>query len=158
LLRSNALETFNLFSTHEEIVAGYGIRNPLLDDDFLRFVARLPPLSLMRGGYLRGLMREAMRGLVPEDLRWRVTKGSSFWFVDGALREAGGLGSFAPLADVRMLADLRFVEPRHFRARFEEFVCSPPDGSTYEELWRVFSVEGFLRAFAAGDDRAARAA
>jgi asparagine synthase (glutamine-hydrolysing) len=147
LLGMDLLAYLPLLHLQEEVVGGYALRAPLLDDEFLRFVATVPPLSLMRGGYLRGLMREAMRGLVPEDLRLRVTKGHPYWFVEQTVDEAGGLQLFADLADVRMLADLRMVEPRPFRKLFDA-CAGRTDDADYFALWHVLSAESFLREYA----------
>ena len=147
LLGISLFRLLALIHLQEEVVGGYALRAPLLDDDFLRFVATLPPLSLMRGGYLRGLMREAMRGLVPEDLRLRVTKGHPYWFVEQTLDQGGGLRVFADLADVSMLADLRLIEPKHFRKVFDQCVERSIDAD-FTALWQVLSVEAFLRQYA----------
>jgi hypothetical protein len=132
------------------VLNGYAVRAPLLDDDFLRFAAALSPLSLLQGGYLRGLMREAMRGLVPEDLRLRETKGAWCWFVEQTLEKAGGLKLFASLADVHRLADLGLVEPRAFKKVFDEG-CRRPAEADYDELWRVLSLEAFVRECGGGE-------
>jgi asparagine synthase (glutamine-hydrolysing) len=148
LLHRLTVSPWSLARLQEEAIGGYTLRWPLLDDDFLRFAATLPPLSLMQGGRLRGLMRDAMRGLVPESLRLRETKGTFHWFIDQALEMAGGLEVLASLADVRMLADLRLVEPKPFRALFTAFRDTADDNATYADLWCVLSAEAFLRQYA----------
>jgi asparagine synthase (glutamine-hydrolysing) len=132
----------------EEDVGGYTRRDPLFDDDLLRFVARLPPLSLMRGGFLRGLMREAMRGLVPEGLRLRESKGTSYFFTEQTIAARGGLDAFGSLSDVRMLADLDLVEPSAFRRFLQGFASRAPTEANYGDVWCVLSAEAFLRAHA----------
>ncbi len=132
----------------EELVGRYTIRSPFFDDDFLRFVATIPPLSLMRGGYLRGLLREAMRGFVPENLRLRETKGTFYFFVEQALAKAGGLDVLTDLVDVRMLADLGLVEPRPFRKFFDGFRRAADDDASFADLWQVLSTEASLRQHA----------
>ena len=149
LLQSPLMAWWSVSRLQQEVIGGYAVRAPLLDDDFLRFIATLPPLSLFHGGYLRGLMREAMRGLVPEDLRLRTTKGAWCWFVDQALERAGGLRLFSALADVRNLGDMGLVEPGAFTKLFEDS-CLHPDHADHDELWRVLSLEAFLRQHAAG--------
>jgi asparagine synthase (glutamine-hydrolysing) len=146
LLRWPGFGRWSVMRLQEELVGGYTLRSPLLDDDFLRFAATLPPLSLMQGRFRRGLMREAMRGLVPEDLRLRQTKGTLYFFIEQTLALAGGLDALASLADVRRLADLGLVEPRPFREFFESFRgTATADDTDYADLWLVLSVEAFLR-------------
>jgi hypothetical protein len=125
------------------------MRAPLFDDDLLRFAATLPPFSLLRGGYLRGLMRESMRSFVPEDVRLRETKGAWYWFIQQTIDLAGGLGAFAELVDVRMLAELGLVEPAPFRALFEDSARFPM-GADYKVIWGVLSAEAFVRHHAGG--------
>lgn len=151
LLRWPTVSSWSLMRLQEEVVGGYTLRSPLLDDDFLRFAATLPPLSLMQGGFLRGLMREAMRDLVPEDLRLRKTKGTFHWFVEQTLEKAGGIDVLAGLADVRMLAHAGLVAPKPFRAFFDDFAGTSGDHAkyaNYADLWCVLSTEAFLREHA----------
>ncbi len=133
----------------QEVLGGYTMRAPLFDDDLLRFAATLPPFSLLRGGYLRGLMRESMRSFVPEDVRLRETKGAWYWFIQQTIDLAGGLGAFAELVDVRMLAELGLVEPAPFRALFEDSARFPM-GADYKVIWGVLSAEAFVRHHAGG--------
>jgi asparagine synthase (glutamine-hydrolysing) len=137
----------------EEIVTGYARRDPFFDDEFLRFAATLPPLSLMRGGFIKGLMREAIRGLVPEDLRLRETKGTSYFFTEQAIAAAGGVAVLSALADVRMLADLRLVEPGAFRRFLNGFGGPARRDANYRDVWCILSTEAFLRQYA-GESRA----
>jgi hypothetical protein len=130
-----------------ESVAGHVQRDPFLDDDFLRFVATLPPLSLIYGDYRRGLLREAMRGLLPEGLRLRETKAyfePALWQM---IEAAGGFKVLEDLADVRMMADLGLVEPRPFREHFDEIRRKPLEVG-WPRMWATLAVEAFLRQYA----------
>jgi asparagine synthase (glutamine-hydrolysing) len=132
------------FRSQEELLGGYAKSDPYVDDGFLRFVATLPPLALLHGNFRRGLLREAMRGLVPEDVRLRETKAGFTPALVRTLELLGGFGIFRHLAEVRMLADLGLVEPNAFRAAFERAAAAP----LREALWDVLpslSVEAFLR-------------
>ena len=137
-------ESLTMARAHEEIVVGHTRREPYLDDEFLRFAATLPPLSLLHGDFHRGLLRQAMRDLLPEDVRLRVSKG----FLVPALVEmvdaAGGLGALAHLTDVRALANLGLVEPRVFQHHLDDLVRRPFE-APWRPLWAVLSTEAFLR-------------
>ncbi len=50
-------------------------RYPLLDQDLLEFLISIPATQLCRPGQSRSLMRRALRGIVPDDVLWRRTKG-----------------------------------------------------------------------------------
>ena len=102
----------------------------------------------MQGGFLRGLMREAMRGLVPESLRLRETKGTFYFFVEQSIEKAGGFEVLRSLADVRMLAEVGLVEPKPFREFFDSFEKATRDGASHTDIWCVLAAEAFLRQFA----------
>jgi asparagine synthase (glutamine-hydrolysing) len=143
-LVSMPLESFFISRAQAERGGGHLQRDPFLDDDFLRFVATLPPLSLMHGDYRRGLLREAMRGLLPEGLRLRETKAyfePALWQM---VEAAGGFTALEDLADVRMMADMGLVEPRRFREHFDEIRRSPLDVG-WPRMWATLAVEAFLR-------------
>src|ERR1019366_228895 len=57
-----------------EIACGLPISFPYLDDNFARFMARVPSAALFAGARERGLLRESMEGLVPDSVRYRVDK------------------------------------------------------------------------------------
>jgi asparagine synthase (glutamine-hydrolysing) len=118
--------------------------DPFFDDRFLRFVATLPPLSLMQGGFRRGLLRESMRDLLPDMLRWRTSKASMASAIRQTIEGAGGATAFRNLADARMLGDLGLVEPRHVLSQFERS-SRTREGPPWAFLWGIFSVEAFLR-------------
>ena len=65
--------------TSQKIAAHYGIkmRFPLLDPDLLDYWYHLPPSLLRRNGQGRWLMRQAMKGILPENVRLRRDKTAS---------------------------------------------------------------------------------
>jgi len=133
---------------HQEEAAGGNIRrDPFLDDEFLRFVATLPAFSLMQGGFLRGLLRESMRGLLPERVRLRETKGYVAYAIMQMVAAAGGSRVIEDLSDVRMLADLQIIEPkpfqRHFKRILREPFCIGLGG-----FWPAIAAEAFVRQHA----------
>jgi hypothetical protein len=55
-------------------IRGHCQRSPLLDRRIVQFVLSLPPEMFVAGGWDRGLYRMAMKGLLPEKIRWRRDK------------------------------------------------------------------------------------
>ncbi len=136
--------------TQEEADGGHIRRDPFLDDEFLRFVARIPPLALMQGGFCRGLLRESMRGILPEALRLRETKAGLEPACARMVEVAGGFRIFDHLANTPMLADLQIVEPTLFRRRFDE-IAGQPLQPGWPHLWAVLAAEAFLSQHARGN-------
>ena len=83
-------------------------RHPFMDRRLIEFCLALPARQSFRDGWTRRIMREAMGGIVPEAVRWRVGKARiSPHFERGlfevnaeALRaQVGDLGPLAPYAN-----------------------------------------------------------
>lgn len=74
--------------TSSKISAAYGLQMsfPYLDRDVVGFVIRLPAALLVRGGVPKALLREAMRGVVPEEIRLRRSKGDFSAIVNAGAR------------------------------------------------------------------------
>lgn len=144
LARSPYVRQWCIARTQMEAITGCALRDPFFDDDFLRAVASIPPLELMRGDFRRGLLREAMRGLLPEEIRVRETKA----VVDPAMGRfvdaGGGFAALGSLAGVQRLADLQIAEPRAFRRVFDE-LARRPDRARWFGAWPALAVEAWLR-------------
>jgi asparagine synthetase B (glutamine-hydrolysing) len=69
---TQAMEMFNKAGA----AAGVQYEFPALDQDLLEFLMRVPGEQVASGGVHRGLLREAMRGIVPESIRQRRSKGN----------------------------------------------------------------------------------
>jgi asparagine synthetase B (glutamine-hydrolysing) len=94
---------------------GLHARHPLLDVDLIELVLGLPPELAFDARLSRPLLRESVRGLIPEDVRLRPTK-SSFDALFHELLSGGDLAAarslvLAPDAEVNA-----FVDPIRVRA------------------------------------------
>ncbi|MEX1044615.1 MAG: asparagine synthase (glutamine-hydrolyzing) [Chthoniobacterales bacterium] len=69
---------------------GLEVRAPFLDLDVVNFARRIPSSWRLRGGTTKYLLKEAARGLLPDEIIDRKKKGFGVpvgaWFRDGALR------------------------------------------------------------------------
>jgi asparagine synthase (glutamine-hydrolysing) len=134
--------------SQEESLSGCARRDPFFDEDFMRTVARLPPLALLQGDFRRGLLREAMRDLMPDEVRWRRTKAVMEPALSQMVEAAGGFRVFDGLGDVRLLADLGIAEPRAFRRSLDE-LARDPDHGRWVMIWPALAAEAFLRGASA---------
>ena len=129
----------------QEVASGLDCWDPYQDSTLIHAVGRLPRDILLAGDRWRGLLREAMRGLLPESLRLRMDKAKSERSLVRFVDALGGLASFRALASVDRLADLGVIEPARFRDAFTDFEAHPGDGPSWVTLWPVLAVESFLR-------------
>jgi asparagine synthase (glutamine-hydrolysing) len=126
---------------------GLRARHPLLDVDLIELVLALPPEHAFDPRLSRPLLRESVRGLIPDRVRLRPSK-SSF---DALFHE---LLAGADLPRVRSLllapdAEVRaFVDPERMRA--DLFDAAPPSWPWALQrwaldVWRLLTAEIWLR-------------
>lgn len=128
-----------------EQATGVMRRDPFLDVELLRFVSAIPNDRLLHGGWVRGLFRSAMRGLLPDEVRLRQTKAFFEPAFAEMLASRGGLGALEDLWDVRQLASLGLADPEAFRDAVLAVDRAPEEGG-WLGIWPALSVEAFLRS------------
>lgn len=128
------------------IAAGIARRDPYLDHPLWKSVSRLPRPWLLADGIRKGLLRRAMRGLVPESVRSRADKAD----FDGAFASMIDAPKVrAALLDLTTGGELErygIVQKQRFAAVAREFVRSPRDPFAWTTIWPALTVEAFLRA------------
>lgn len=97
--------------------SGLEMRYPFLDRELVEFSLKLPVSLRIRPGAQKWVLREAMRGVLPEEVRTRRGKGGIDARILWSLHREGGLVS-ALLRDP-ILAQLGCVDPHALRAAVE---------------------------------------
>jgi asparagine synthase (glutamine-hydrolysing) len=141
----------NEYLRHRAMIVGAEARPPLLDVDLIELVLRLPPELGFVEAIDRPLIREAIRGRVPDAVRRNAVKSNVAVYYHEPL-------SGVDLAPIRRL----LVDPRLEvgawvdRERVASLVDSPPHVgdpgwySWYSGVWKLATVEIFLRQQADG--------
>lgn len=130
------LHTF-ILEMLDKAAATFGIvpRYPFYDRRLIEFCLSLPPTQKLHDGWTRAVLRRAMEGVLPPEVRLRTTKGdpgASFFI---ALRRHGG-----PLMS-RVLAGEsgglgNYVDLVRLRAIHERFMRDAAQGEEIMELWK----------------------
>jgi hypothetical protein len=128
-------------------LVGMEMRHPFADVDLVELVLRLPHELAYDPRFSRPLVREAMRGIVPEELRLRRSKS----FFDPVQREA--LTGDLTLVD-RLLSDpeariAAYVDTEVVRRELLERAPGrheQPDRSWSIYTWRLIMLECWLRS------------
>jgi hypothetical protein len=129
-----------------EIVGGVPIARPYLDDEFLRFMARVPSRAIFAGARERGLLRESMTGCVPESLRNRMDKARPRELLADALGHVRDTPALRDLLSMRELEAVGIIDPPAFRAAFEAFTADPlRDDTAWAAMGAALSGEAYLR-------------
>ena len=125
---------------------------PFLDRDLVALLLAMPGTMQNRGGVPRAILREAMRGVLPEDVRTRTWKGD---FSDAVNR--GVSRDFGAIAEV-LTRDGQAVARGYFDP--DELVRAvatrrpPAPGDDCHDSWDLadaFGLELWLRVFFAHD-------
>lgn len=121
---------------------GIEFRHPLLDHRLMELAARLPPEQLVSGGERKFVLRNAMRGYLPESvisLRQKIIPLAIF---DRGVER--GRPVVERLLRDMMAADLGLVEPARLREGYEAYVA----GTTRDgRFWQALTLEAWLRAY-----------
>jgi asparagine synthase (glutamine-hydrolysing) len=125
-------------------------REPLLDHKLVEFAATIPPELKLRNGITKYIFKQAMRGILPDEIIDRRKQGFAIplgrWF-------RGQLGSF-----VRdLLHSTRSRQRGIFNSDYIEFLLNAHERGRNRdtELWTLISFELWCRTFL---DRAPRRA
>jgi asparagine synthase (glutamine-hydrolysing) len=120
--------------------------DPLYDDELVHFLMGVRHQALFDGGTYRGLLRRAMRGLLPESVRMRLDK-SDF---EPALAEAfWPIEDLEPLLTFASIGKAGIVDAPAFRQYLEPLFEAPRDGnngSRWLSFWPALASEAFLRS------------
>ena len=120
------------------------IRHPLLYRPLVEFALRLPPELRARPHAHRWVLREAMRGILPELVRTRVGKPGTAEYLSWTLVERQR--HLAPLLDEPILADLGLVDPVTLRHTFNDMLQHPAAGGhMLGPLLNTLAVEAWLQ-------------
>lgn len=129
---------------HRGAMCGVEPRHPILDVDVIEYVLGLPPELAWDRRWSRPIIREALAGTLPDEVRCRVTK-STF----DSIFHASVAGPDLPL--VRELLDPDRAEVAEYvdRDALRQLVASSPDpaGRTQwaMEVWRLTTAELWLK-------------
>jgi asparagine synthase (glutamine-hydrolysing) len=120
-------------------------RVPLLDHNVVEYGLSLPDRLKVRDGWSKVAVRNAMEGLVPEHVRWRKTKlgfaaPDRHWLTKDLRPQVSELIS----EDLRAS---RYIDPVALRRWYHSPEAGRANEESYLGLFRVLSVEMWMRAF-----------
>jgi asparagine synthetase B (glutamine-hydrolysing) len=148
LASSELLMGFRELYSRWEIATDIPMSFPYLDDDYVRFVGRIPSSAIFAGARERGLLRESMKDLVPDSVRYRMDKARG----DEAFAELFSAMNEYPkstdLLTMRELESLGVVDARRFRGAFRRFAADPyADPWCWRAVWGAITAEAYVRWF-----------
>jgi asparagine synthase (glutamine-hydrolysing) len=134
-----------LWSVHQEQRAGALERHdPYFTHEVAATMAAIPAETVLAGGRRRGLLREVMRGKVPDSILERSDKAIFSPAFSLFFEAAGGVKAFAEELEVRTLSRLGIVEANAFRRDAVEALSAPAEDARYGYAWTVLAAEAFF--------------
>jgi asparagine synthase (glutamine-hydrolysing) len=132
---------------HRATAAGVAAESPLYDFDLVEYCLSLPPELSYASAFSRPLAREAMRGLIPDDVRTDNVKAnfSPFCFDVLTVGDAPAIETLltAPDAELGAFVDLQWVRER-WQDRPERGPTSTMVWGTL--IWMLAAAECWLRS------------
>jgi asparagine synthase (glutamine-hydrolysing) len=120
-------------------------RVPLLDHKLVEYGLSLPDHQKIQGGFSKFAVREATRGLIPENVRMRRTKlgfaGADRRWLNGDLRP-----QVTELIEGNLRCS-RFIDPAPLRQWYRSAESRTAGEEAYGSLFRVLALEMWMRAF-----------
>lgn len=120
------------------------VRHPLLDRRLVEFGLRLPPDLIVRPYAGKWLLREAMRGLLPEPVRTRVGKGTMSELYAWSFTNQRPL--LEPLIEDPILGELGVIDRGILRRAYQDAPLQPQRrGDPHGNLQQVLAIEAWLQ-------------
>lgn len=130
---------------HQEQRAGVLERfDPIFTRRVALEIGRIAPHLHLLGNINRGLLRSAMRGLVPDSILDRRDKSEFTVCFLELVRALGGVSSFGEALEGRMLRRLGLVDGRSFREDAIACIENADDSADYAVPWAALVAETFL--------------
>lgn len=120
------------------------VRHPLLYRPLVEFALRLPPELRARPHARRWVLREAMRGILPEEVRNRVGKPGTRDFLTWSLTTQRA--RLVPLLQRPILAELGVLDVAELRTAFDAVLRGATGArQMYGALFQTLAVEAWLQ-------------
>ena len=122
---------------------GIETRFPFLDYELVDWCTRLPNSFLIQNGWMKYILRSAMKNIVPQAVRWRVDKVGFAAPQDEWIRKAP-----RDWVEGLLFSDVLLNRDGYDRAKFESMLSSHLSGTGSDhswELWKWMSISQWLQ-------------
>lgn len=135
-------------------VAEYGLepRHPFWDRRLIEFLLTVPPHVKYRFGFSKRVLRRAMKGILPENVRNRRYKTNFSSLMDVKTTQSMEVEN-SELLKSPMLAEMGFVDPEKLNRAWSEYKLTANDveNERRSALWATLTLERWLRRYMVDD-------
>ena len=125
---------------------GLELAFPYADRDVISYLMAIPGEMQSYDGVPRAILREAMRGVIPESVRGRRWKASFGPMIDAAV-DADRDDLLAAARRFREVTRLGFVDPERLNMAISHLTDDPSDGATAAGLNNTLALEAWAAVF-----------
>jgi asparagine synthetase B (glutamine-hydrolysing) len=122
---------------------GVELRHPLLDHRLFEFAASLPTTQTFRAGQRKIIMRNAMRGILPDEIVDMWGKIYPTAISERGLREREQAKVWALMTNMRA-AELGLVDEQRLRQAYQDYLDRKTDNVLF---WYTLTLEDWLRRY-----------
>lgn len=119
-------------------------RVPFLDHRLVEYVSSLPITQKLKNGWTKRVLRNAMKGIVPEKIRKRRKKSAFATPQETWLKELGK--EIKEVFASSQFRDRKYFNQKEVLKKFDEF-CSGGSKRHHDIIWRMLNLELWLRMF-----------
>lgn len=118
-------------------------RYPFYDRRLLEFCLAVPAEQKLNNGFVRSIMRRALKGTLPELVRWRGDKADARPAIAGALRRFGQglINGVLQAGTLNGFVDLRLLEKNYIR-----FLAGDSTGNSDLNVWGAVTLARWLQS------------
>jgi asparagine synthase (glutamine-hydrolysing) len=120
------------------------MRTPFLDYRLVEAFARIPPESKLRNGWTKHIFRQAMVGILPDEIAWRKDK-KGYTLPGGKWMATDLKDEIAEFMNDPMLAaEMGLIDQNGARSMYQALIDKRP-GIRYQDVLSIISLEIWLR-------------
>lgn len=143
VLRDPLLSPVASALTEQAARHGVELRHPLLDHRLFEFAAALPTAQTFAAGARKVILRNAMRGRLPDEVIDRQGKTYPAAITHRGLREREQAKVWGLMTDMRA-ARMGFVDERRLREAYGDYLAGRNESSLF---WYTLTLEAWLRRY-----------
>ena len=139
------LEHLNKWGDRDTMAFGVEGRSPFLDKDLVEYSIALKDRMKIRGGYTKFILREVMKGIIPEKVRKRVDKRGFSVPMDEWYRTEGFQKLVKEILESESFAKRGYFLPEEAKKLYERHLRG--EVNVAKDIWKWVNLEMWFRTY-----------
>lgn len=139
------LEHLNKWGDRDTMAFGVEGRSPFLDKDLVEYSIALKDELKIKGGYTKFILREVMKGIMPEKVRLRVDKRGFSVPMDEWYRTEGFQKLVKEILESESFARRGYFKPEEAKKLYERHLRG--EVNVAKDIWKWINLEMWFRTY-----------